>query len=490
MGSPKRPGLSPKMNRRRGGSSHSDDGPRYCGCLSKRGATILGSVVLLLFILTIKTDNWDTWWPNWGAQYFALDYGYLGKVASLTNKYASKHQDFAAKFYEEQRPIVLESARNFNLHWYWAETATNVKHKETSYYNMAWNRVSALVTRFERDKQDGFRIEKDKCAMYQFFEMNKLPSPPVLGYWDSTDTFLTDLASGKAYSQLGVKDWHWPIVIKFCHLTQGWALSSKLIKNEQEIQNTWNNSLKEWVEEKWALWPDDPHRPWREEANILGNGLTRGVMLQAGGDASWNEDQERWTMVELKIEVIWGHAVLANIEFDNKKAETGKVRADDGKKHDRSTYATGIVTRLPGGKARIELFRSLVDTVFRTPVPLDEGSWYDFISEEGHLDCAFPLAERTARLASADNLRVDVFLTKGKPKNCMVNEDSLTSGSLYVGHMTHLAQLWSEPFLLQVLRSCIVGVSYSLRNSSPRAFSFTVLVVCILHRARCDVVAL
>eukprot|EP00041_Stephanoeca_diplocostata_P029835 m.889049 g.889049 ORF g.889049 m.889049 type:complete len:148 (-) comp23642_c0_seq4:251-694(-) len=49
----------------------------------------------------------------------------------------------------------------------------------------------------------------------------------------------------------------------------------------------------------------------------------------------------------------------------------------------------------------------------------------------------------------ACNALTRASLRQGKPKNCMVNEDSLTSGSLYVGHMTHLAQLWSEPFLLQ-----------------------------------------
>ena len=79
--------------------------------------------------------------------------------------------------------------------------------------------------------------------------------------------------------------------------------------------------------------------------------------------------------------------------------------------------------------------------------PLGTPTWLSFISDERHLTCAFWLAEKVARTISVAEVRVDVFVTKGRPNDCAINEISISSGSLYVGHMPTLARLWSEPFL-------------------------------------------
>jgi hypothetical protein len=282
--------------------------------------------------------------------------------------------------------------------------------------------------------------------------------------------FLADLETGSAFNRsLSGAKWHWPILIKFCHLTQGWAASIKLISSPEKLKKMLASAtLRDWVMEKWWLWPDDPHRPWRSEANMLTDTLTRGIMLQSGAEASLNPGTGEYEMVELKTEVVWGVPVLAGIEFDNKKAESGAAGFFANKKERaKDTWTTGIVTRNgTDGTARLELFPTILDTILHNPVPQETDTWLKFISDERHLNCAFKLAERVARTVAADQLRVDVFIAKGKPDACSMNEISLTSGSLYVGHMPALAKLWSEPFLDHKYHEFDSGKTIYLQNES------------------------
>ena len=41
-------------------------------------------------------------------------------------------------------------------------------------------------------------------------------------------------------------------------------------------------------------------------------------------------------------------------------------------------------------------------------------------------------------------MRVDVFVAKGRPDGCLVNENSLSSGSGIWPHRFYVAQLWAE----------------------------------------------
>jgi len=58
--------------------------------------------------------------------------------------------------------------------------------------------------------------------------------------------------------------------------------------------------------------------------------------------------------------------------------------------------------------------------------------------------CAFTISEQLAQAAHIEYLRVDVFLDRGNPSGCMINEISLTSGYPYYGHGEYIAKLWSE----------------------------------------------
>ena len=80
-----------------------------------------------------------------------------------------------------------------------------------------------------------------------------------------------------------------------------------------------------------------------------------------------------------------------------------------------------------------------------SPIPyfrhLGPGEW---VREEGHLACVFRLAERVAFAAAIDQMRVDIFVEKGNPDACMVNENSLSSGSDTWPHRMYVARLWAE----------------------------------------------
>ena len=173
------------------------------------------------------------------------------------------------------------------------------------------------------------------------------------------------MASGDAYKRsLNNQSWHWPIIIKFCHLTQGWAASIKLIKSEEDLRQQLFTTLRRWVMEKWWLWPDDPHRPWRKQANMLTDTLSRGIMLQSGANPSKNPETGKYEMIEFKTEVIWGKAILAGIEFDNHKAELGAAGLFKTKDH--RSWTAGIVTRDGNeGRARSALHARSIESFAR-----------------------------------------------------------------------------------------------------------------------------
>lgn len=129
-----------------------------------------------------------------------------------------------------------------------------------------------------------------------------------------------------------------------------------------------------------------------------------------------------------------------------------------------------------------EGFRHGSGLVLSTAEPLRGDSWFKFIDEEGHLDgCVWPLAEETARRIGADEIRIDIFIRQGHPAECVLNENSISSGSLYGAHALHMAKLWAEPYAAKT--ACVftsdtpthkrVGVPGScdpnyLRTTQPR----------------------
>lgn len=92
-------------------------------------------------------------------------------------------------------------------------------------------------------------------------------------------------------------------------------------------------------------------------------------------------------------------------------------------------------------------FPDLTATFLGHGKPIGEDSWYHWIVAEKHLDCAWPLAEKAAKIACIDEMRVDIFISKGKPTECVINENSLSSGIPYGPLWGSMAKLWAEPHL-------------------------------------------
>ena len=62
------------------------------------------------------------------------------------------------------------------------------------------------------------------------------------------------------------------------------------------------------------------------------------------------------------------------------------------------------------------------------------------------MPCVWALAERVARVMRADQVRVDIFVTSGKPHDCVANEISISSGDQIGKAKKYIARLWAEPY--------------------------------------------
>jgi len=222
-----------------------------------------------------------------------------------------------------------------------------------------------------------------------------------------------------------------------CHLTQGSAHSTKALASlawlTDRIRSGW---LREFVDEKWGMRSDDIQRPWRLTSNKLTDQLSPGVMLQLAAELSTNPSNGKRVPVEIKIECVWGRAFVSEVV----------VQEDFDVPWDRITILRPPPGR-PNSEAQFWITQSYANTLTMAKELMPEDAWLNWVRLEGHLDCAFALAERVARAARVDQFRVDIFVREGHPDECIVNEDSLSSGGYYGGHMKSLALLWSEPYV-------------------------------------------
>lgn len=335
--------------------------------------------------------------------------------------------ELAQRYYEDQRPLVLKSARNFHLKNYFAELEKEVTGMDITFYDLIRARLALMGMWHEKKGWDDYRVEKDKCTMYSWLKLNNFPHVPLhfepdTGKpWRSEEKFIEDMRSGSAYT--GTKNW--PLWIKACHLTQGSAESTRPIKNAEWISEN-IDALDVWAKAKWDFQANDWEREWRDEGNALTDGLPKGFLLQESAQLTFDPNIEKKRIFELKIEVYWGHAYIAGI-------------ADVG--------AGSLVMRWSDGRKDIELYDDVAATFWHHGHLMKKSDWYQWIMEEGHVDCAFELAERAASVMAVDEVRIDVFITKGDPEGCKINENSLSSGMIYGPQWGFMAKLWAEPYI-------------------------------------------
>jgi len=323
--------------------------------------------------------------------------------------YTNSH---ATEYFESQKPFFKASAAKLKLHRYFT---TLQLPNEITWNNMIHERIKAFAKLLQEEGRDDYKVEKDRCAMYNFFSKNNLPICKVLGQWQSQDKIIDALQSGEV-KQLAGGDF--PIFLKACHLTQSSSRGTYIISSEEKLdEKVKDKTLESWINQKWNFRANDFERVWVNEGNMLTNAvkpaiLVQGPFKQPGHD--WDvHGRFAVGLLEFRIEVLWGRAYFALLD--------GCILFfRDGVVEDYST-ALGFL-KIP---------------VFDTP----KLKW---ITDGGYMDCIWDLAERTARATATESVRLDIFLKRGDPKGCTINENSLSSGMLYWGHESYIAQTWAS----------------------------------------------
>ena len=301
--------------------------------------------------------------------------------------------------------------------------------------------------------QDDHRIEKSKCDMLHFFEINRLPRPRVLGQFSTApDASRSLLALGARSDASLFNAASWPIFVKACHITQGEMRSVRKINSAAELHAT-THALACWLRAVYAMRADDRGRPWTRESNELTDTVAPGFVVQASTTAwrspggavadSWAGTPARnSTVLEVKVEVFYGRAYLA-VENSFKKIF---IRDDP-----QLTVAAGNrTTDGSSSESPPRPYCLYTDRAGDGNEGVLSEDWYAggglWAQTEQSLSCAWSLAERTARAMGADIVRIDIFLLPSG-SSCELNEVSLSSAMAYAAHEEYMARLWTDPEL-------------------------------------------
>jgi len=286
--------------------------------------------------------------------------------------------------------------------------------------------MRSMYHQFNTSSRMDYRIEKDRCAQFHFFRRNNIPHPKIEKTWYSREQLLSEIESGAAVETME----HWPAFFKACHLTQRSSLGTFPLASLDAFHDH-KQDLIQWVNDKWVYRSRDVDRPWQKEGDALTDVLTPAIILQepmtqsganktTGGEAAFKlGGRVALGLVEIKVEVIWGHVYVMQMDGSTLFLRNGEIE-------DYGT-AMGAILHRPGKASP------------RT-------AW---IRDGGYLDCVIETAERVARAAHIDYVRVDIFLDNSDPHNCAVNEISLSSGYAYYGHEGYMAKLWAGPLQRQ-----------------------------------------
>lgn len=344
----------------------------------------------------------------------------LRTVVLATHSGSANSYDRAKMYYEEQLPLFRGAAANYHLHQYWQEAGSGIKSTKMGWYGLIGARIHGMARMYRADnKFDDFKVEKDKCVMYDFLTLNNLPICPLLGKWSTLESFVQDLRAGQAFQKgASMKT----VFIKTCHLTQGSSASTRplAVADYLDGKGPAVDKLATWLASKWTFRADDWERPWRADGNLLTDHLTPGIILQAPSTLTLNPETGKMQVCEIKVEVFWGRA-YAGVITDIKTFGHGASVASRGIAalgHDER----GVIEAFP------DSFQHFVLSMDYLPKE-GPGSWFNWIITEDHLrKCAWPLAERTARIMGIDAVRIDIFMIKGDPTGCVINENSLSDG--------------------------------------------------------------
>eukprot|EP00468_Gymnochlora_sp_CCMP2014_P015275 CAMPEP_0167770420 /NCGR_PEP_ID=MMETSP0110_2-20121227/17920_1 /TAXON_ID=629695 /ORGANISM="Gymnochlora sp., Strain CCMP2014" /LENGTH=339 /DNA_ID=CAMNT_0007659617 /DNA_START=350 /DNA_END=1366 /DNA_ORIENTATION=- len=303
------------------------------------------------------------------------------------------------------------------LHPYWARSQKGLTGGET-WQDMVVGRVSSMSEQLRQQSRDDFKVEKDKCEMYGFFERNNIPFVPLVGMWDTKEglvEYLEKMRDSKEHQEKYV----FPLWLKSCHLTQGDDAGRIRITKKDLADEKKFREVVGWIRLKWAQKPNDDARAWSDDAKIILHSLKPRFLIQQSFKGPYGDSVgfPKSAPVELKVEVIWGRAYLANIcDYEAYALRDGTIERWD---------------------------TSIFSKVAHVPLTSDEDNknvlW---LKKEGHLEKVYKLAEQVCKAMHADQVRVDIFVRPGDNSAVMVNEISISPGALYKWHAQFMATAW------------------------------------------------
>ncbi|GAB5354441.1 hypothetical protein AAMO2058_000119100 [Amorphochlora amoebiformis] len=330
------------------------------------------------------------------------------KLRKMSSKESWEDAEHAERYFESQLPHYEKAIKEFKLHAHFA----NIELPSTvTFHDMIRARGEMLLKNLNEHGWQDFRIEKDKCAMFEFLKNNGLPHVSWMKVYREPEyqklyKILPEM------KELIIKQTEFPVFIKSCHITTGAAKSVKKISDKGAAIYHWDE-IKTWARDMWEYKSNDWERVWAKPFNELCSRLSPGFMIQKPWKAGRGEYPE-----EIKIEVLWGRAYLAFVSTGSCGGDTIILR-------------DGSVTRYTD---------SLVQNVLHQGVP---DPCYQWIVDEGHLPRVWFMAEAAAKLMGIDAIRIDVFVLKGDPSASVINEDSLSSGAEYRWHFQSMAEIWA-----------------------------------------------
>jgi len=270
------------------------------------------------------------------------------QLRRLSSKESKLDAEAADRYFEAQLPHFKKSMQGYPLHSHFANIQLPSK---ISFHDMIKARGELLVRQLEENGWEDFKIEKDKCAMFQFLKYNGLPHVDWLEIYRGFNDLESVLPKIRK-QLLDQKDF--PMFIKSCHITTGAAKSVRKVASRQEVEENWG-TLSEWAQNMWSYRSNDWERIWAKPFNILCGALKPGFMVQHPWKVGRQEFPE-----EIKVEVIWGRAYLAFVS-------TGKCGGDT------IILRDGSVTRYTDSLMQNVLHQGKPDPCYR------------WIVDEGHL---------------------------------------------------------------------------------------------------------
>eukprot|EP00041_Stephanoeca_diplocostata_P017047 m.339113 g.339113 ORF g.339113 m.339113 type:complete len:464 (-) comp20576_c0_seq3:126-1517(-) len=342
----------------------------------------------------------------------------------------------AENYYEETLPLIAQSRQEFVMHDYFKlPDPTNNGSISAEWIDMIKLRMKSWA-HLQHNGIDHHKVEKDKCECQKFLTAAGVRTVPILGEWRESTW------DRKAFRAV-LEGETYPIIIKMGHIQQSRAL--RIFRSKEKTLAEFDDVVS-WVESWFPERFDDASRSWKNDVNVLYNALSPCVLVHPVLTGDWIAPTG--APIELKVEVVWGRAYLAFIETRECAVKFMGVWLQP-----QSSFVllrNGKLVRFVEWPKRFrwewifpwdQVFQYLANVPYDSPEdPLLAP--YRFVADEPYLSRVFATAETVARRLGADQVRVDIFVSRDPDEWPIVNEISLSSGHYYRYHNDFLAQQW------------------------------------------------